>query len=208
MKYVMSVVLAAALVVAVAYPTLAETPAIKKVEYEGYGRVDVEFVRDVEYRNAEVTVSDANGNSYTPILWELDEDDLSFSVENLVEGTEYSFTVSGVRSGYKGEYEAVNGSFVVPEAGALTVKSFDYDADDGELEIKFHNRVEFKEPAVEIKDASGNSYPVKVRELDRKSIELRVSGLEYGQEYTANISGVFSEGGVGLGSISANFVAR
>jgi len=208
MKVLMAIVLAAALMVAAAYPTFAETPVIKKVEYEGYGRVDVEFVRNVEYRNAEITVSDDEGNSYVPTIWEMDDDDLSFAVENLAEGKAYSFTISGVRSGFSGEFEAVSGSFSVPEAGALAIKSFDYDADDGELEIKFHTRVEFNNPVVEITDATGRSYTAKVRELDRKSIELRVSGLEYGKEYTANISGVYPEDGVGLGSISSSFTAR
>ena len=207
MKYVMAIVFAAALMVAAAYPTLAETPVIKQVEYEGKGRVDVEFVSRVAYENVEITVADDAGTSYVPTIWEMDDDDLTFAVENIAEGRNYSFTISGVRTGFSGAAETVYGTFAVPATGELAVKGFDYDAKDGELEIEFYGKVEYDNPAVEITDASGRSYEVKLRELDRDSMELRVSGLERGAEYTASVSGVRTFGAADFGSAQANFIA-
>ena len=203
-----SVLLIAAIVLLFNLAAYAVAPEVLKVEYEGFGFVDVEFFMDVQFQNPQVTVQDEAGNTYQATIWETDDDDITFSVENLSEGKVYSFTIDGVRSGFSGDSGAVKGEFAVSSQGEAAIKEIDYDGDDRELEIEFHGRVEFDHPTVEIMDNEGNSYENRVIEIDRNSVELRVSGLERGRQYRAVISGVKAEGGDAFVSVSGLFTAR
>ena len=200
--------LAALLLLVSSVAAHAAAPEIERVEYEGFGIVDVEFIRDVQYQNPEITILDAQGNAYTSTIWELDDDELTFSVENLNEGEIYSFTISGVRSGFSGEYASVEGEFAVAAKGEVAIKELDYDRSDRELEIEFQGKVQFENPIVEIMDDLGNSYDAQIREMDRDSMELRVSGLEAGRQYRAVVTGVKPEGGDAFGTVSGLFTVR
>ena len=207
MKKASVLLIAALALMALSFTAFADTPEIQKTVYEGFGIVEVEFFRGVQYQNPEVKVQDEQGNTYQAIIWETDDDDITFSVENLSEGRIYSFTIDGVRSGFSGDYGAVKGEFAVSSQGEAAIKEIDYDGDDRELEIEFHGRVEFDNPTVEIMDNEGNSYETRIREKDRNSIELRVSGLERGRQYRAVVSGVKAEGGDAFVSVSGLFTA-
>lgn len=206
MKKLLAFVLAALLLAAV--PAFAAEPSIKRVEYEGAGHVDVDFVWDVEYMNASLSVQDEDGAAYAATIWELDEDDLTFGVEGVVPGKNYSFTLSGVRSGFTGDFTSVSGSFSVPEEGKVVISKTDYDADDRELEIEFAGRVEFENPVVTLTDEAGNAYENRVSDWDKDSLELRVSGLKRGTEYRLHISGVRAADAAETMEVSGSFTAR
>lgn len=208
MKKMIVMLTAAALLLALAVPVLAETPVIKKVEYEGRGYVDVDFRGKVEYSNVSVEVTDANGKAYEATIYELDNDDITFNVANIAEGMDYSFTVSGVRSGFSGEYEAVSDGFRVPAPGETGIKEVDYDDDDRELEVEFTARVRFENPDVIVEDAAGRLYETRIIEQDKNSIEVRVDGLTRGESYTVTVSGVGPADGETTASVSAEFTAR
>jgi len=191
-------------------PAMAAAASIKKTEYEGSGIVDVDFKKNVQYKNAKVTVKDSDGKSYTVKIREKDNDDLKFKVSNIAAGKTYSYTISGVRSGKSGSYGKVSGSFKVPQAAAktLSIKELDYDRDDRDLEIEFNTKVTYKSVKVKVTDGNGKSYTVKLREKDNDSIDARVTGLKKGTKYTVKVSGVRAGSSGSYGSVSKSFTVR
>lgn len=187
------------------YTAFADEVLIEKIVYEGNGRVDVDFVRDVRYDNPRITVQDAEGNGYEAVLREKDDDDLDFRVSNLVPGGEYSFTISGVRSGNSGSYGSVSGSFAVPEDETLAIKKVEYDREDRELDVEFFSRVNLQGIEVRITDAAGMEYEAKIRELDKDGFEAYVPGLAWGESYTIEVFGLDASES---GGIPFSFVAK
>ena len=192
-----------------AVPAMAAAAAIEKVEYDGSGRVEVEWRRNVQYKSAKVTVKDEDGKSYTAKIREKDKDDLTFKVSSIAPGKSYSFTISGVRAGKSGSYGSVSGSFRVPAAKALAIRGMDYDAEDRELEIEFNTKVQYKRLKVQVKDSSGKSYSVSVRDYDSDGVEVRVKGLTRGETYAVQVKGIRVKGsGDSYGKLTTTFVAR
>ena len=172
------------------YTAIADEVLIEKTVYEGRGMVEVDFLRDVQYDQLEVTVQDKDGFIYDTAVFERDDDELGFRVSNLVPGTEYSFTISGVRSGFSGSYGTVSGGFTVPADETLAIKKVEYDRDDRELDVEFFGAVDLQGMEVRITDAAGTEYEAKVREFDRDGFEAYVPGLERGAAYTIEIFGL------------------
>lgn len=184
------------------YTAFADEVMIQKTVYEGLGVVEVEFLRDVQYKDLEVSVQDADGNELKLTVWDRDDDELSFRVKDIVPGMTYNYTISGVRAGFSGEYTAVTGSFSVPEQENVAIKKVDYDFDDRELDVEFYNRVDLSSVEVSIRDEEGKLYDVKIRELDRDGFEAYVPKLEWGASYVLEV------GGLAEGSAVFEFVAR
>lgn len=206
MKKLFALLLVAALLLS-AVPAFAATASIRSIEYEGSGKVEVEFRKDVQYKSAKVKVWDEDGKSYTAKIREKDEDDLTFKVSSIAAGKEYKFTISGVRAGKSGSYGSVSGYFETPSAKKLSIRSLDFDREDKELEIEFNCDVQYKSLKVQVKDEDGKSYSVKIREKDEDSVEVRVSGLKKGVKYGVKLSGVRSEGADSYTSVSKTFRA-
>ena len=186
---------------------LAATPKIRKTEFEGNGIIDVDFKKDVQYKNVRVKVKDSSGKSCTVKIVDKDEDSISFYVKNLLPGKKYTYTISGVRAGKSGSYKSVKGSFTTPTV-ALAIKDIDYDRSDGELDIDFVARVQYKNAAVIIVNAAGEQKAAKI--LKKKSDEIKVSvkGLTYGETYGVIVSGVRLKGTSGsYGNVTGTFKA-
>ena len=130
MKKTLTLVLALVCLICAAIPAMAATASIKRTEYEGSGYVEVDFKMDVQYKSAKVTVKDSDGKSYTAKISDKDEDDMTFKVSGIKDGKTYKYTISGVRSGGSGSYDKVSGSFKVPSAKKLSIKSLSYDRGD------------------------------------------------------------------------------
>ena len=209
MKKMLIALLLAAAIVLGSIPALAATPVIRKTVYEGNGVVEVEFKKDVQYKNAKVQVKDADGKFYTAKITERDDDDMTFKVTGLTAGKTYAYQISGVRSGRSGSYVKVTGTFSVPAATkALAIKKVESDVGDRELEIDFNGRVQYKSAKVKVKDANGKFYTAKITEKDSDSVEIYVKGLKRGTKYAVQISGVRLNGSGSYGSVSATFTAR
>lgn len=214
MKKLFSLLLVTAALVAAALPALAASAAIKKTEYEGSGRVDVDFRSRVQYSNPKVTVRDSSGKTYTAHITERDSDDLTFKAVGISSGKTYTYTISGIRAGSSGSYGRVSGTFKTPgssgsSAKKLSIKSLDYDADDRELEIEFSSRVQYNNLRVRVTDSTGaKSYTVRILEKDNDSIDIRVSGLRSGQKYTVKVAGVRAGSSGSYGGVSKSFTAR
>ena len=193
--------------VVAAVPAFA-APKIRKAEYEGKGRVEVDFNSKVSYKNVKVTVKDNKGAGYSTKINEKDNDDLTFTINNFKTGRTYTYTISGVKKSGEKSYGNVTGKVTIP-APATTpkVKEVDYDKNDREVEFEFASRVQWKGAKVTITDGSKN-YVTRIIEKDGDGIEVKVSKLTPGKKYTYKISGVSVKDAGSFKTISGTFVAR
>ena len=95
----------------------------KKVEYDGYGEVDVDFVGRVQYRNVKVTVKDSNGKTYKAVITERDSDDLSFRILDYKKGLKYTFTISGIKKRGEASFGKVRGTVKIPSKSGWTTEN-------------------------------------------------------------------------------------
>ena len=204
-KRLISLVLAVILLLAMATPALAAAPKIRRTEYEGGKKVEVDFVGQVSYRNPKITVKDSSGKKLSARIVERDSDDIDFSVSGLKAGRKYTFTLSGVRAGTSGRFGTVKGSFSVP--ANVAIQKLKYDAEDRELEIDFNGKVKYKGTKVSVKDASGREYATRIIEKDKDDMEVKVTGLERGGTYVVTVSGVALKGG-GFATVSKSFTVK
>ena len=114
MKKLLALTLVVLSLISASIPAMAATAAISKTEYEGSGRVEVDFKKDVQYKSAKVTVKDSAGKSYTAKILEKDSDEMEVRVSGLKKGTKYTVKVSGVRlKSAGGSYGSVSKSITV-----------------------------------------------------------------------------------------------
>ena len=190
-----------------AVPAFA-APKVKKAEYEGKGRVEVDFNSKVKYKNVKVTVKDNKGATYSTTINEKDNDDLTFTIKNFKTGRTYTYTISGVKKNNESSYGKVTGKVTIPTPTTTPkVKEVDYDKGDREVEFEFTTRVQWKGTKVTITDGSKN-YVTRIKEKDSDSIEVKVSKLTIGKKYTYKISGVRVNGANSYKTISGTFIAR
>lgn len=190
-----------------AVPAFA-APKVKKAEYEGKGRVEVDFNSKVKYKNVKVTVKDNKGATYSTKINEKDNDDLTFTIKNFKTGRTYTYTISGVKKNNESSYGKVTGKVTIPTPTTTPkVKEVDYDKGDREVEFEFTTRVQWKGTKVTITDGSKN-YVTRIKEKDSDSIEVKVSKLTIGKKYTYKISGVRVKGANSYKTISGTFIAR
>ena len=207
-KRIVSMVLALAMILSLSVNVFAAAPVIEDVEYEGRGLVEVEFKKDVRYKNVKVTVKNAAGTKMTAKIVDKDEDDLTFFVKNLKPGAKYTFTISGVRAGRTGSYQTVKGSFKVTAKDPF-IKEIDYDRKDKDLEIEFVKRMQYKNLKVTIKDTDGKVVRSRIDEKNAKEIELDILGtMKVGKTYTVTISGIRTGGSGSYTTITSRFTAR
>lgn len=206
MKKMISVILVA-LLLTLSAAAFAETPVIEKIEYEGNGYIELDFLHDVEYQSPSVSVTNGSGESFSASILELDDDDMTIRVDGMVKGQNYTVTVTGIRSGRSGEFETIRGEISLPEEGVPAIQSVEYDRKDRELDIDFMERVDYQNLSVEVTDLNGNLYEVELHETDSDSIELWVSGLTEGQTYLVKVSGVSLRGMNSYQTVTQEFVA-
>jgi len=205
MKKLTAILLAAMLLT---FPALAAAPEVERIEYEGNGFIEMDFLRDVSYENLSIAVRDFSGTEYPVTIFERDDDDLTFRAENLTPGGTYEITVSGIREGRTGDFGSVIGQISIPEAGLPAVRSIEYDAGDRELDIEFVENVDFSGLQLEVIDQNGNAFETRIIENDRDSFEAKIDGLTRGESYLAKISGVSLSGQNDFRTITAEFIAR
>lgn len=172
----------------------ASAPTVKKAEYEGSGRVEVEFSGKVAWKNASVTVKDTAGKSYTATIIEKDNDEIDFRIKNYKKNTTYKYTIKGVAKKGTTSYTKVTGKVKIPAAGKIVMDDIEFDSEDREVEFEFKGKVQWKNPTVTITDANGKNYVTKIKAKDYNSIEVKVKGMKNGKTYNYKISGVRKSG--------------
>lgn len=207
-RRIIAALIALSAILPAAQPALAASASIKKTEYEGAGRVEIDFRKDVQYKNLKLTVKDSSGKTYAAKVLEKDEDDLTFQVQNVQPGKKYSYTLSGVRAGRSGKYGKVSGKFSVPAAKpalALKVKKAAYDAGDRELELDFNQKVSYKNLKVKVIDASGKACAVRAIDRDDDGLSFKISNVAPGKTYTYTLTGIRAGKSGAYGSLSGQF---
>ncbi len=198
-----------ALAFAGADPALAaknKAPKIKKIGYEGSGKVDVDFKYDVEYGKTKITVKDADGKTCKAVITEKDDDDLAFTVKKIVPGKKYTFSITKVRRAGTKKYYTVKGRFSVPAAESVKVKKIEFDEGDSEVSFAFMQDVTWKDPLVMI-TADEKDFVIKIVEKDEDEIEVRVKGLKKGTVYRYRITGAAPYGTKKYKTITGKFTA-
>jgi hypothetical protein len=194
-------------IMATAVPAMA-APSVKEAEYEGNGRVEVEFKTKVSYKDLKVTVKDSKGKTYTAKIIEKDNDDLTFVIKGYKTGRTYTYTISGIKKKSESKYGKLTGKVTIPAAiTAPKVKKVKYDAGDKEVEFKFTTHVEWKSPKVTISDGK-NNYVVKILEKDDDEIEVKVKNLTKGKKYNYKITGIKIKGNNAYKTITGTFKAK
>ena len=119
MKRILSILTAVALVlsmgIATASPSFAKAPSKESVKYEGDGKVEVEFIGDVQWKKARVYVKDTSGKKYRVKVLKKDDDEIEFRVKKYKNGKKYKFTIKGVRLYGTNSYGKVKGKFRIPK---------------------------------------------------------------------------------------------
>lgn len=182
----------------------AQAAQIEKTEYEGFGYVEVDFINDVRYTgDVQVTVTDVAGTNYTATVQKMDDDDLTFKVDNIVEDQVYNYTISGIEGD-----AALSGEFYASALKSSMIEKVEYDVNDRELDIDFNMDVRYDENStVTVTDAAGSEYATTILEKDSDSIEARVEGLTPGETYTVTITGIAKAGENTFETYSREFVA-
>lgn len=200
MKKLTAVLMAVAMMLTV----VAQAAQIEKTEYEGFGYVEVDFINDVRYTgDVQVTVTDVAGTNYTATVQKMDDDDLTFKVDNIVEDQVYNFTISGIEGD-----AALSGEFYASALKSSMIEKVEYDVNDRELDIDFNMDVRYDENStVTVTDAAGSEYATTILEKDSDSIEARVEGLTPGETYTVTITGIAKAGENTFETYSREFVA-
>lgn len=216
MKSLVSIALAALIILSVtAFAELtAYEPPIENVTYEGAGIVEIELIRDVKYTQPSITVVKVVEDDELPDVEieaefiKLDDDDLEFRLINAEPDTVYEFTVTGVTERRSGDEITLNAQFTTPAEGDIAIAHVDYDRDDKEMEVEFVGKVSYDSPTVTVITADGERIEARVTEMDRDSIDVRLSKkLRLGDEYTVVVTGVIGEFSEEAFTAEATFIA-
>ena len=180
MKKMVSIMTALAvcvvMTIASAVPAFAATPSKENVKYEGKGKVEVEFIGDVQWSSkVKVTVKDSKGHKYKVKITERDDDGIEFVVKKFKRGLKYRFTINGVKVYGSDKYGTVKGTFkIAKKAKSITAK---------------------KAKSIATKDARSGYNVTKIRDLEADkdtyrgtkvwevSFEGKKSGVWYDYEY-------------------------
>lgn len=199
------VVIALTIMMVCCIPALA-AGRIKKVEYKGDGRVEVEFSSKAAYGQAAVTVTDSKGEAVEASVVETDDDDLTFVISKVQLGETYSFTIDGVTVGNDAESGPIAGKIKVPTwTGVVPVKEVSYDENTQQVEIEFDARVEWETPSVVITSGAYNMV-TGIDEYEDSEIEISVEELTKGVTYKYTINGLRKRNSKeAFGSVSGTF---
>ncbi|MDD5953168.1 MAG: PepSY domain-containing protein [Oscillospiraceae bacterium] len=188
-------VIAASAVLPTATVFAASAPRVEKTTYEGKGLVDVDFLGDVHYKNAKVTVKDASGKKYTTQITHRDDDDLEFRIQNYQTGKTYTYQISGVGALHSNTYTTVSGKVTIPASSSkkVSVKKVTYEG-GGKVEVDFLKDVRYSNAKVTVKDSAGKTYAATILDRDEDSLEFGIKNYQAGKTYRFTISGLRTAG--------------
>ncbi len=162
--------------------TFAASSAIRKTEYEGKGKVEVDFAKNVKYKNAKVTVKDTSGKTYTATIISKDKDDLEFRIKNYKAGKTYNYTIKGVKVKGSSKYKNLSGTVKIPSAK----KSSSISRDKAIALAANHAKNKLNASDFRDKDAEKDTYKGTASwEVD---FEAKINGKWYEFEYDINRS--------------------
>lgn len=187
------------------FPTAAwaaTKASIQKTTYDGNGIVEIDFSRDVQYKNPKVTVKDSSGRTYKTSIRDKDEDDLEFSIKGFAKGKTYSYTISGIKGCGDSKYGNMSGKVSIPGASAKAcIAKAKYDK-NGIIEIDFKTKVEYENAKIVVRDSKGKAYTASILDKDEDDLEFKIKNYKAGAAYTYTISGIRPKGATSYSSVS------
>ncbi|MCQ4636144.1 hypothetical protein NE619_05345 [Anaerovorax odorimutans] len=85
---------------------------VKDIDYDYEDQeVSFDFKTKVQWKNPKVKITDSNGNSYSTIITDRDNDDLEVYVSGLTYGNKYNYSISGIKARGASSYTTISGSF-------------------------------------------------------------------------------------------------
>ncbi len=185
----------------------AAAPKIDETDYEGKGKIEVNFSGKVNYKNVRVCAWDAKGKKIRTTVTDKNPDEIEWTLSKYEMGKTYTFTISGVKAKKEKKYSSVSGKIRIPvNKGKIPVYDIDYDAEDKEADFEFPYPVEWKN--VKVKIVAGNkNYVTKICEKGRQKLEVKVRKMKKGKVYRYRISGIRKKGTSSYVTISGSFVA-
>ena len=94
-------------------PKASGAPVVKEVEFDWEDQeVSIEFRGKVNWKNAKVVITGADGKNLVTRIIEKDDDDIEVKVRGMVNGGRYTYSISGVKKAGASGFTTVSGSFV------------------------------------------------------------------------------------------------
>ncbi len=177
---------------------------VKEAEYEGNGKMEVNFTSKVRYKNLKVQVKDGKTSKKVKIL-KKDKDELEFRIAGYKPGKTYTFKITGVYK--KGEKKAstLTGSIMIPKThGAVPIAEINYNVKENKVEFEFAKKVQYKSVKVRITEGKKN-YVRNISEKDRSELEVKMKKLTKGKIYQYSIRGIKKKGSGKFGTITGSF---
>ena len=173
--------------------SVSATPKVKSIEYEGNGKVEIDFKTKVQYKKTKVKAVDEDGNKIPARILDMDRDDLVIRLEKYPQGKRIVITVSGVKKKTEKRYSSIRGNIWIPTCTVGNIlKNVDYDHKDRKVEFEFLKKVKWKNPKVTIKHGK-KQYAVKIKDTESRELEVKAK-LAKGVIYQYTISGILING--------------
>lgn len=173
---------------------VSAAPKLDEAEYKGYGIVEAEFESDVLYHQVKVAAADTRGHVYSTRILSKDKKELKFRINNYVPNRMYVCRIIGIRRKSCCPWQTLSFRILIPKTtGGISVREIEYEEDEREVDFKFHQNVQWKNPKVTISDGSRN-YVIRIHEREDNEIEVLVRKLKKGSIYKYTISGVRKKG--------------
>lgn len=199
----LAAVLAAVMVLGLNMMPAQADARIESVDYEGNGRIEVEFKTPVRYyRTFRVAAHNTAGKQMGTEIIKKGEDELLFRIIGAQPGQTYIFVVNGIRKQGESVKTRITRRITIPKsAGSVKIKRVSYEPEDSNLELGFSDEVEWKNAKITVKSGSTN-YVSSITGKSGKGVKIRVKKLTMGTTYTVTISGIRKKGTSKYGTVT------
>ena len=196
-------VLAAVMVLGLNMMPAQADARIESVDYEGNGRIEVEFKTPVRYyRTFRVAAHSTAGKQMGTEIIKKGEDELLFRIIGAQPGQTYIFVVNGIRKQGESVKTRITRRITIPKsAGSVKIKRVSYEPEDSNLELGFSDEVEWKNAKITVKSGSTN-YVSSITGKSSKGVKICVKKLTMGTTYTVTISGIRKKGTSKYGTVT------
>ena len=89
----------------------------------------------------------------------------------------------------------------MPVMAAAQVQKTKYE-ENGEVDVDFRTRVQYRNPKITVKDNTGKAYTAKITDRDSDELEFVIRGFTPGRKYTYRITGIRAAGEKTFGAVS------
>lgn len=151
----------------------------------------------------QITLRNADGDVFSADDFIMEDDYWLIYTDRISPGDIFSVQITGITDNKRKETTIYEICKAMPGSSAtVKIKEAKFDIDDGELEIKFEDKIDWSgKPVVTVTDINGSPFKVSGIKWDDDDVEVMVTGLTQPGKYsftvkdsggfTADISGTF-----------------